>query len=141
MDTFLLENWNTLRGTSATSIIQSEPRWLDLAAYREMVVWLDVREFTSAANVAIALQTAPAKEESLFATSVSFTGAGSLVTGVTTALVAPETIVSPNVPLSRWLRWKTSFSGAGTSDVTFRIWIAANKPGRASTNRGAAMSR
>ena len=134
MDTYLLQDWLSLSSNAAGNVItQSEGRWLDLAAYRDVVAWLDVKQVSSG-SVAIGYQSAIAKEETLFATMATSTRL--LSPGVSTVPMLYELqAMSRAAPLARWVRWQASLN-AGDS-ITFRIWIAANKPGRASLNRAA----
>lgn len=122
---FPLTPWTTIRGASGTTITQGESQWLDLFGFEDIVTWLQCNEVTTggAANVTLAYQTAPTKDELLFtpAASVSLAAAtGPVITKVIMSTTA-------NAPLARWLRWQLSASGStSTFDATFRIWIAAN---------------
>ena len=145
MDCFLLQDWLALSSASGgagstVSIPQSEAGWLDLGAYRDVVAWVEVKELSSS-SLSIGLQSAVAKEELLFATMGSTPSP--LTTGVKVVPMLQElqTGAAGAAPLARWLRWQVSLSGGSGWDVTFRIWIAANKPGRAALNRGAAARR
>lgn len=126
MKSFLLQDWLVARGTGV--VTQSERTWLDLSGYRDVVAWLDIREL-SATPPALAYQTAPAKDELLFASAATV----SLATGLTTTPILQDTATTP---LARWFRWQLNFGGVA-GDVEFRIWVAANKPGR----RGMTTSR
>ena len=116
---------------------QSEARWIDLAGYRDVVAWLDVKQVSSS-SVAIGYQSAIAKEDvtgsSLFATMATSTRLLGPGVSIVPMLYELQSI-SGAPPLARWVRWQASLN-AGDS-ITFRIWIAANKPGRASLNRAA----
>lgn len=129
MKGFLLQDWLTLRGASGASadpIVQSQPFWLDLSAYRDVVAWLEVSEFTVdvGKNLLLNYQTAPFEDESLFN---SMSGPITIATGVTVT----QMLADRSPPLAKFFRWKVEPS-AGTSavwDVTFRILIAVNRPG------------
>ena len=140
MDSYLLQDYLTLSSPAGGTgvITQSEAGWLDLAAYRDVVAWLEVKEL-STSSLSIAIQTAVAKQELLFATMA--TSPSPLTTGVATVpmLSDLQSGGAGAAPLARWLRWQVSLAGAW--NITFRIWIAANKPGRAALNRGAAATR
>jgi hypothetical protein len=43
MHAFILQDWTTIRG-GVTTVTQSEPDWLDLTPYQDIVFWIDVRE-------------------------------------------------------------------------------------------------
>lgn len=125
MKGLLLQDYITIRTTApAAFITQSELTWLDLSAYRDVVLWLDTREQTSPNGVQIAYQTAPIKDEALFTTLTSLTPA----VGITLTPVLQD---SATLPVARWLRWQASGNSA---DITFRIWVAANRPGRRKLN-------
>jgi hypothetical protein len=124
---FPLQKWITIRGQSTVaSIIQSESGYLDLMGFQDIIAYLEVREFnlgTGGTNVTLSYQTAPTKDEALFATMTA--AVINLATGVTITKMLKETTT---VPLSRWLRWKLAITGAPTVswDANFRISIAAN---------------
>ena len=132
---YVLQDWITIRGAltgAATSIVQGETGWLGLAAYQDIVFWLDVREFTlgGATNLTMTYETAPSKDDILFqamATAVNLTTSPNPT--VTKIILAQN----PTVPLGRWVRWKLSTSNATTStwDATFRILCCANAVGLA----------
>ncbi len=127
----MLQDWVTLRGQGGTTtpIIQGQPFWLDLLPYRDVIAWLEVRNFTTdAGTVQLSYQTSPTQDEGLFATM-----AGPLTVSVgvmITQMIAP---IIATVPLSRYFRWLVSPSTAPTNpwDITFRILIAVNQPGSA----------
>jgi hypothetical protein len=130
---FLFQDWVDVSGTATvSSVIQSEPFWLDLAGFRDVIAWLEVRELTNAPS--LLYQTAPTKDEPLFSTVTTLSAIG---TGVTTTPILQDTA---SVPLARWFRWQASLAGSAW-DISFRIWIAANAPGRANLNRTAATRR
>jgi|SRR5580658_6551661 hypothetical protein len=121
MHCFLLQDWLLVRmPTSTTTITQSEHAWLDLADYRDVVFWYEVKEVSNGGGtLTIALQTGPSKDEEFFTALVSPTvvvGAGAIVVHHDWA----------TVPLARWLRWQLIVSGTVTTtpEITFRIWVA-----------------
>jgi hypothetical protein len=129
---YILQDWITIRGnTTVTSIGQSESGWLGLAPFQDIVLWLDVREFSvgGATSLLMHYETAPTKDESLFT---------DMVTPVTVALsaspIVPTKILlaqNPTVPLGRWVRWRLTLNGTATSawDATFRILACCNAVG------------
>jgi hypothetical protein len=129
MDTFLLTDWQTVRGnvtSSVTQITQEQDQWLDLTPYSSAFFWLDCRGFTTGSGtVKLTIDTAPCLDEELF-----------------TALVGPVTLVASQTPvllyagvpgvsiLARYVRWRlTSNAVSGAWDATFRIWAGAAVPG------------
>ena len=141
MDVILLQNWTTLiaPSTGAVTVTQSEPSWLDLSSYRDAVAWLDVKH-CSVAGINVSYQSSVTKEEGMFASMGLVTlaaGASTVVTPMLQELIVGTT---SSAPLARWFRWSVNIPNA-SADVTFRLWLACNKPGRASMNRTAAMNR
>jgi hypothetical protein len=137
MNCFLMQDWLTLRGatTSIKSITQSEAGWLDMGAYQDIVVWLDVREITGptggTTGLYIDMQTAPVRDEAYFLSMYSSSApfGFQMVINTTGPSVGKLTRDSALVPLSRWLRWQITTGGTtptGIWDVTFRLFIAAN---------------
>lgn len=128
MDGFLVQDWVTIRGAASVTLTQPEVDWCDLDSYQDVVAWLEVKEFTNGA-LAIAYQTSPTKDDSLFVNmSQSYVAVGVSTTIMLKAampgLVTPATAAVPS-PLARWFRWQLSAS-SGTWDITFRLWLAAN---------------
>src|SRR4051794_20544573 len=112
---YILQDWITIRGNSAiTTITQSEPDWLGLAAYQDIVFWLDCRELTlgGATNIQMNYETSPTKDDSLF---VAMTAASNIAAATTPAVTKILLSQNPTVPLGRWVRWRLSVSGAATS--------------------------
>jgi hypothetical protein len=140
MHCFLFQNWITLRAQNAStsspaSVTQSEPGWLDLTPYQDVVAWLQVSEVVgpaSATSLYIDFQTAPAKDESYFCSLVN--QLGQATSGIALSAASSPTVQrfmhdGAYTPLSKWLRWKVSTNGvnaAQTWEVTFRIWLAAS---------------
>ena len=142
MRTFQLADWTTVRGQSAaiaTQVTQDETTWLDLEAYQDVIIYLDVREITSGTppgNITFYFETAPSKDDMrdgngnpLFFQPVASAAlsAGSGNTTVLRALML--TAASPNVPLARYLRWRVVGVASNAWDATFRAIVAANAPG------------
>jgi hypothetical protein len=117
MHSFILQDWTTIRGGSGVSTVtQQETDWLDLAAFQDVVFWIDVKETTGSPT--LYLQTAPTLDDSFFQ---------AMITGVAMTAAAAPTVLSATVPLARYLRWQ--IVGTPTWDATFRIAVAANSPG------------
>jgi len=127
MFAFLLQDWLTVRGSSPVAVAQSEPFWLDMSGYKDLVTWLEVKEFTATAgSLYVQAQTSPSKDEALFQ---SMTGNVAVAAGVTTTNLLSDMAL---VPLARWLRWQLVPTATATSwDITFRLWVTASRPGRA----------
>lgn len=120
MHSFVLQDWLTIRG-GATQVTQPEHEWMDLEAYQDVTLWLQVSEVTGSPTCTY--QTAPTADDSLFqamATAVTLTAA-------TAPVVTQVLMLNATTPLARFVRWQ--LNGTGTWDVTFRIMAAANAPG------------
>jgi hypothetical protein len=129
MHSYVLQDWITIRGQSASQVIaQGESAWLDLAPYQDLSLWLDVREVSQTSPaVLMQFQTAPFKEEGLFqamlATAISITLAPSNPYRVP--------ITTTACPVARYVRWQLTGPTSGTLpwDVTFRVLCAADALG------------
>ncbi len=121
MNTLILQDWTTIRGSGATSIVQSAQDWLDMSLYQDAVMWLNVTEVTG--TVTITYETSPTGDDSLFQACV--TGIA-LATG-TTPVVTPVFMLSAQAPIARFLRWRLTGSSSPW-DATFRVLVAANPP-------------
>jgi hypothetical protein len=129
MRAFVLQDWVTIRGaTAVTSVIQNEANYGQLDAYQDAIFWLQVSEVTvpGTGTLTINYETAPIKDESLFASMATY--------GITTTKMTPPQITSvilsqnPSVPLSRWVRWHLVTASASAAwDVTFRLLLVANQ--------------
>jgi hypothetical protein len=141
MYSYLLQDWITLQGASAITVLgPGENDWLDLSGFQDIVAWLEVKEVSPTSGVlAVAYQTSPTKDDALFfnmTTAISVTGPG-----LTTTVMLKDTAL---VPLARWLRWQVQLSSAASWNVTFRILCAVNAIGSnrpATQSGGAAMGQ
>jgi hypothetical protein len=137
---FVLQDWLTIRGaTGVTQIVQNEGGWLSLEMYQDAIFWLQISELTlSSGTVKMNYDTAPIKDETLF----SPMGISPITTGLTlTTTAMPAPLVTPVIlsaiavsgngvtPLSRWVRWRLTQSGAITNpwDITFRVLVSCNQ--------------
>src|SRR5580704_13822064 len=111
---YLLQDWITIRGVSAVTVLtQPEPEWINASFFQDAVAWVDVKEtsFSSGAPT-LALQTAAVKDDVFFVNmgSQSFSAPGTSV-----IVTLKETATTP---LSTWLRWQLQVSSGATWDVT-----------------------
>jgi hypothetical protein len=129
MESFVLQDWVTIRGASGVTVTQGESSWLDLAPYEDIVFWLLVSEVTGTPTPVLLFQTAPTKDESFFAAqTLGMTGSSvSLVPGSATSGITPAFAWSSPFPLARYVRWQIP---AVTSawDVTLRIMVSVSSP-------------
>jgi hypothetical protein len=120
MRSTLVQEWITLKGGAGTSLIQGARDYLDAAYLQDLVFWLDIR--TATGSPAMNFETAPLKEDALFALMVP---AVALAVGVST----PTTVFAGDaiVPPGRWVRWRISSASAWS--LTFRLFLSANQVG------------
>src|ERR1700722_6577670 len=129
MDALCLQNWTTLRGATAfPTLTQPSTDWLDLTPYQDIIAWLEIKEFTpTATNIpTLAYQTSPTMDDALFFNMATPVIAA---TGVTTTIMLKDAMPAGFPPCGRWFRWQIIVSGSVAWDLTFRIWIAANRIG------------
>jgi len=119
-------NWTTIRGTTTTApITQGEDQYLDVSPFTDLVLWVDCREASGGATLSI--QTSPTKDDLYFKNILATI---TLPTNGTNGPVVYSALASSAlVPAAAWRRWQLSGSSS-PFDATFRIWLAANSPGR-----------
>ena len=123
MDSFVLEDWCTIRGQASTTVTQGESGWLDLSPYEDVVFWLLVSEVTSTPT--LIFQTAPTKDEAFFsAQTLGMTGVGITLTAASTPIVVPVLAWNALFPLARYVRWQL-IPSSSAFDVTMRILVSA----------------
>ena len=130
MHGILLQDWITLRGSTADAVTQGEDGYLDMTPYQDVVTWLDVREVTPPAAGSLFMQfgTSPTKDDLSFALMLAeFSPA---VGAAGAPRVDKLLLASAATPVARWMRWKLRPTTAAAWSITFRLWIAANSPGR-----------
>jgi hypothetical protein len=131
VDTFLLQDWVTIQGPGGHSlgggnVSQAASQWLDLGPYQDVVILLQIAEGDGVSS--LTLQTAPARDEILFANVLSINSHA-----VALPIVIPVQVGdSPTTPIARWFRWKI-FQPTSSWFVTFRVTVMANCQGSQST--------
>jgi hypothetical protein len=125
MESFVLQDWMTIRGAAGTTVTQGESTWLDLSPYEDVVFWLLVSEVTGSPAPTLVYQTAPTKDESFFAAqTLGMNGSGIALAASTIPVVTSAFAWSAPYPLARFVRWQIIPSSAAY-DVTMRIVVAA----------------
>jgi hypothetical protein len=121
-----LQPYLVIRGGTSAVITQGENAYLDLSGFQDIVAWLDVRELgPTSPGITVSYQTGPSAEE------VAFVNMGSTVVTATGVFVTSMFLATAANPLARFLRWQLSPGASSLPwDLTFRIWVAANAPGR-----------
>jgi hypothetical protein len=148
MHAFVLQDWTTIRGgTSVTQINQSESEWQALDGYQDLIAWIDIREVTigtGATYIQFNLQTAPMKDEILFANMelTPLTVSAALSTPSIRKVILANS-GTYNVPLGKWVRWQLSTFGTPSAvwDATFRILLCANPLGGGGGGSGSPFGR
>ena len=124
MHSFVLTDWTAVAGpTGPSTFTQDESGWLDLSAFQDVVIYLDVREVSSTPT--IAFETSPCREDGLFQPIASTT----LSSSGTQPSILRGLMLGSAVPLARYLRWKITGLPAAAWDATFRVLVVANSPG------------
>jgi hypothetical protein len=128
MDSFVLEDWITIRAASGVTVTQGESSWLDLSPYEDVVFWLLVSEVTATTTLTLLYQTSPTMDETFFAAqTLGMTGAGIAMTASTTPVITAAFAWSAPFPLARYVRWQL-LPVSGGFDATFRLLVAAASP-------------
>lgn len=114
-----LQEWATVQGASSTTVVhQDEQSWLNLAAFQDVALYLDVADFGG--DPLPVVESAPSKDEPVF--QALFRGAGPIgSTGLQPLRIARFADNRPP-PLATWVRW--SISGSSAWSLTFRIWLS-----------------
>jgi hypothetical protein len=131
----LLQDWLTLNGPAAATVIQNESHWAKVEGYQDACFYLELGGSSAAAAGTFLVQTSPTKDANFFDAFASGSSPGSIASfsiaanasGVQSLKVsrwATETVQ----PLSRFLRWKMVFGASGGS-LTFRLWVTLNQAG------------
>ena len=103
----LLQDWGSFFGNGTTAIVQATANWLDLAAFSDVVLWLEVRSVSNpgAGSVTLSYETSPVADGALFQSMASITLTASTTPVITKIRLADN----PTVPLARWLRWRGGY--------------------------------
>lgn len=125
MHSFVLQDWINIRGPLNAKVTQEEVGWLDLSAFQDVVIYLDVRQ--SSASPTIAFETAPARDDLLFQPLTS--PASPITMSSSTPQIVRAFMATAYTPLARYLRWKISGDPSSSWDATFRALVVANAPG------------
>jgi len=137
MKSFILADWTTVRGQSASpasQVTQDETGWLDLEQYSDIVIYLDVREVSpgGASAVTFYFETAPSKDDPRDTngnpTFFQALASSALVSASSTTIVLRALMLTASVPLARYVRWRVVGPASALWDATFRAIVAANGP-------------
>lgn len=116
----LLQDWTTVRGNAAaTVVVQQEDAYADLQGYRDVAVYPEVSDFGG--GVQLQVQTSPTNDNAFFVTMTRTT----FVITATGPQAPGINRYSEATPLTRFVRWRLSGTGAGWT-VTMRIWLIGN---------------
>jgi len=118
--------WTTLRASADISLItQARSKYVDLADYDDVVLYLEVREADGSAQ--ISWQTSPTADDGSFVTLLdgidlaSLVGAGPRVDRFLAGYSSP--------PLARYLRWQLTGNADGSWGACFRVTLGGHAPG------------
>ena len=130
MQSFVLQDWITVRGSGTATFIQEAKNWLGFSSFQDIVFHIDIRRLNLSVPVSGLtwnFQTSPTKDETLFQTmtTLAISGAPTVVT------VRPVLLASnPAVPLATWVRWSLTPGTNTFWDTTFRVMVSANRLAR-----------
>jgi len=125
---FLLSDWFTARGNTSTigTITQNADQWLSVLGVGDLTFWIDVADVTNPTNgfVLLNLESGTGDETGFLVQPV----AGPIALAPTTSgpMIA-KTASGGGVPLSNFLRWRITTTGAGAWSATFRIRVMFNR--------------
>lgn len=111
---FLLQDWLHLQGESRALVYQTEPFWLDLGPFTDIVFYTSIRFASGSAE--LFLEGSPSKTDELFEPLGSRNTVGERFVDKITLATAP-------FPHTRWVRWRAH--GLFAWEITFRIWVTA----------------
>ena len=134
MQSFVLQNWITVRSAGTVDFVQEAKDWLGFSSFQDIVFWLDIRRVDFVAgSLSWNFQTSPTKDEALFKTMTGYTG------GLPTSVQCLPVLLagSPTVPLATWVRWVIHPSVAGAWQTTFRIMASGSRVARTRVVAGA----
>jgi hypothetical protein len=126
----VLQDWTTQKANNTgngyvLSITQGASGYVELADYDDVILYLDVREFTTSATMSMSYQTAVSTDDASFVAMVAPFAIAAATTPVVTRILAAYAAV----PLARYLRWQLTTTVVGSWDACFRITYAAFAPG------------
>ena len=131
----VLQDRTTVRGVGGNpatipSIVQSSTCYVDLGDVDDLILFLDVREFTNPAGmgvVQLVYETSPTHEDASFVPLFP-AFALSITTSPRVDLIY---CAYAAVPVARYLRWRITVNpgGTGTYDACFRITYAGYAAG------------
>lgn len=115
----LIQDWLTIQNNGASTVIQAEDQWLDMADFLDVIFYVSTQQVTGTTPT-LNLKTSPSRDDALFATMQT------QVLAATTNYTLINRFAVATVPLSRWVRWELTGT---TISVTFRIYAAATTQG------------
>lgn len=125
METFILTDWITIKGTEGVaSMPQPSTGWLEIDDDQhdreDVTFYLEVKEAT---GVAMSYETSSVRQDSQFVAMVApFT----MTTGVRVDVCSADSVA---VPAAGFLRWKLTRVGGVAWSATFRVSVAAHAYG------------
>jgi hypothetical protein len=123
---FVLQDWITIQGDTAIhDVIQSPADWMNVEAYQDAILFLEVGLIVATGAIGFVLETAPSSDDALFKPVVaSITMSASTTPSVTKVLAANAS--STNPPLAKWLRFHVTSTSTTPWSVRFRASLGLN---------------
>ena len=123
---FVLQEWITIQGDTAIhDVIQSPTDWLNVEAYQDAVLFLEVGALTATGAIGFLLETAPSSDEALFKPIVASIAMSASVTPLVTKILA-SSATGTNPPLAKWLRFHITSTSTTPWLVRFRASLGLN---------------
>jgi hypothetical protein len=130
MRTRIFQDWVTVQLTTVdethqASVTQDQGDWLDVSSFAAATFWIDVTSMTTtgAGSLVLNLETSPTLDESYFTPCVP----APTLKQTSSPLVVHSLRAPGFAPLARYLRWRVATVGSdgiATWTVTFRVRVA-----------------
>ena len=118
----LMQDWTTIQTSGASTVVQNESEWLDMADFLDLVFYISTQQ-VSGTTPTLTFRTSPSKDEALF---TALNPGGQVLTATTNHTPIINRFATATTPLARYVRWELS----GTTVIaTFRIYVAATTQG------------
>src|SRR5262249_53725369 len=122
-----LQPWTTISGNAST-VVQGDTDWADLAGYESVAIYTEVSSITNGAvTTTLNVDSSPTRDERFFLPMRTSPFGASPQLGVQNILVLGWRDLGGFV-LARYLRWSVLFGAAPTA-ITFRIWLTLLQAG------------
>ncbi|HEX4403416.1 MAG TPA: hypothetical protein VH560_01220 [Polyangia bacterium] len=138
-DSLCLQAWTSVSGNNST-LVQDASDWLDVSHAQDLAIYAEIGWIQSQASTTLLdIQASPTKDAAFFTSSLTAAGVAPYLArysfaltptlGMQTLAIVRFATVTASPP-SCYLRWAITFPNVATgTNLTFRIWINANRGG------------